>query len=107
MHLSQWNKNIQLNPQFELFKVHEDIVQYQHTQRFDIIFFDAFAPNVQAELWNTEMMKKMYDCLDMNGILLTYCAQGQFKRNLKEAGFKIESIPGPPGKREMTRAHKL
>ncbi len=107
MHTAAWNESIRLNPLFELHKINNDIIIYQPEQLFDIIFFDAFAPSVQAELWNLEMMKKMYDCLKLNGILLTYCAQGQFKRNLKAAGFTIESIPGPPGKREMTRAHKL
>ncbi|MEI6311064.1 MAG: tRNA (5-methylaminomethyl-2-thiouridine)(34)-methyltransferase MnmD [Bacteroidota bacterium] len=107
MHSAAWNKMIHLNPHFELYKIKDDICLYSPEQSYDIIFFDAFAPSVQAELWNVEMMKKMYDYLKLNGILLTYCAQGQFKRNLKASGFTIESIPGPPGKREMTRAHKL
>ena len=73
---------------------------------YDIIYFDAFAPNVQPQLWQEDFLKKMYDALSDGGILVTYCAQGAFKRALKSVGFLVESLPGPKGKREMTRAVK-
>ena len=69
----------------------------------DVIFYDAFAPNAQPELWTTEAMEHCYAALREGGWLVTYCAQGQFKRNLRAAGFRVEALPGPPGKREMTR----
>ena len=72
----------------------------------DLIYFDAFGPRVQPNLWDEKMMRKMFAILRPTGVLVTYCAQGQFKRNLKSAGFEIESLEGPPGKREMTRAIK-
>ena len=81
----------------------EDI---DESNEYDIIYFDAFAPNAQPELWDIELLSKMYRALKKGGILTTYCAKGQVKRNLKSLGFTIESIPGPPGKREMTRAKK-
>ena len=81
----------------------EDI---DESNQYDIIYFDAFAPNAQPELWDIELLSKMYRALRKGGILTTYCAKGQVKRNLKSLGFTIESIPGPPGKREMTRAKK-
>lgn len=73
---------------------------------YNVIYYDAFAPNAQEELWDEAMMKKMYNCLQDQGCLVTYCAKGSFKRALKAAGFRIEGLPGPKGKREMTRAIK-
>lgn len=74
---------------------------------YDIIYYDAFGPKIQPELWTVDCMKKCFDSLAHGGILVSYCAQGQFKRNLKAVGFKVEELPGPPGKREMTRAKKV
>lgn len=74
---------------------------------FDIIYYDAFGPKIQPELWTTEAMTKCYKMLVNGGILITYCAQGQFKRNLKAAGFSVEELPGPPGKAQITRAIKI
>ena len=73
---------------------------------FDVIYFDAFAPNAQPELWEEEILQIMYNALKENGVLTTYCAKGVVKRCLKGVGFMIESLKGPPGKREMTRAVK-
>jgi len=73
---------------------------------FDLIYFDAFAPSAQAELWKQPFLEKMYQALRPEGILTTYCAQGAFKRALKAVGFVVEPLPGPKGKREMTRAIK-
>jgi len=81
--------------------------RFEASEKFDVIYFDAFAPQVQPEMWTVNVFEKMYNCLNNNGVLVTYCAKGIVKRALKEVGFKIESIPGPPGKREMTRAHKI
>lgn len=72
----------------------------------DIIFFDAFAPNKQPEMWLPEVFSKCYNELNNSGILVTYCAKGEVKRTLKSVGFKVETLPGPPGKREMIRAIK-
>ena len=96
-----------LSPHFSFSKFHEDINTQDKQNYFDVVYFDAFAPAAQEELWTAELFSKMYDCLRENGTLVTYCAKGQVKRNLKAAGFEIESLPGPPGKREMTRAIKL
>ncbi|MBD3638580.1 MAG: tRNA (5-methylaminomethyl-2-thiouridine)(34)-methyltransferase MnmD [Crocinitomicaceae bacterium] len=71
---------------------------------FDLIYFDAFGPKVQPELWSASVLDKMKQAMRKDAILVTYCAQGAFKRTLKELGFEVQSIPGPPGKREMTRA---
>jgi tRNA U34 5-methylaminomethyl-2-thiouridine-forming methyltransferase MnmC len=92
---------------FQFQKIIGDIAVNNLEHQFDLIYYDAFSPNAQPELWTEDMFKTMYECLNSNGILVTYCAKGQVKRNLKAAEFKVESPPGPVGKREMTRARKL
>ena len=107
MHAARWNEVEAVSDFFLLKKIHSKIEFFELERgAYDIIFYDAFGPRVQGYLWTTEVLKKMYDGLSENGVLVTYCAQGQFKRNLKNVGFKVESLPGPPGKREMTRAYK-
>ena len=73
-------------------------------QRFDVILFDAFAPAAQPELWTSEAMDRMRMVLTPGGQLVTYCAKGEVRRAMKAAGFQVERLPGPPGKREMMRA---
>ena len=73
---------------------------------YDLIYFDAFAPSAQPELWSDAIFENMYDLLSKGGILTTYCAKGAVKRSMKAAGFEVEALPGPPRKREMTRAWK-
>lgn len=73
---------------------------------FDVIYFDAFAPRKQPDVWELDNIKKCFEVLKPGGVLVTYCANGQFRRDVKAAGFIMNSIPGPPGKREMTRAVK-
>jgi tRNA U34 5-methylaminomethyl-2-thiouridine-forming methyltransferase MnmC len=106
IHNAAWGENIDLTPLFTLKKIESDVQAFVSTQTYDIIYFDAFAPAVQPELWTEEIFRKMYNALNQGGILVTYCAQGQVKRNMKAAGFRIERLPGPPGKREITRARK-
>ncbi|RLD22776.1 MAG: methyltransferase [Bacteroidetes bacterium] len=70
----------------------------------DLIYYDAFGPRDQSELWTLELLSRIVGTMTPGGVLVTYCAQGQFKRNLKQLGCDVESLPGPPGKREMVRA---
>lgn len=84
----------------------DNFEHHSFNSSYDLIYFDAFAPNIQPQLWQELFLQKMYDALTVNGILVTYCAQGAFKRALKNVGFKVEALPGPIGKREMTRALK-
>jgi len=76
-------------------------------EQIDLVYFDAFAPAVQPELWEESIFKKIFLSMNKDGVLITYCAQGKFKRALKAAGFVVESLPGPKGKREITRARKV
>lgn len=103
-HSASWNELIELSDNFTFEKRKITFQEITDNVQYDIIYYDAFAPNAQPELWETDLLKIMFNALKPDGILTTYCAKGQVKRNLKAVGFTIESIPGPPRKREMTRA---
>jgi len=107
IHSSSFAKNTELSPQFALTKQLLKVEDFQTDKKFDIIYYDAFAPRVQPELWTKDIFAHLYSLMNIDAILLTYCAKGEVKRNMKSAGFKVESLPGPPGKREMVRAIKL
>ncbi len=106
MHKLEWDKVHTLSEKFLFQKKQTKFQDFTTSHSFDVIYYDAFAPSAQPELWETGILSKMYSLLNPNGVLVTYCAQGQFKRNLKAVGFSIEALPGPVGKREMTRARK-
>ncbi len=106
LHELSWNIPHNISEYFKFTKFHSDIESLDIHSYYDLIFYDAFAPNSQAHLWEIPVLQKMYQCLNPKGVLVTFCAQGAFKRNLKSVGFDVFGIPGPPGKREMTRALK-
>lgn len=107
IHSSAWEDEIKISDSFSIQKFETDIFEYKpENGSFDLIFFDAFAPSKQPEMWQPEVLNKMFDCLKPAGVFVTYCAQGQFKRDLKSQGFLTEELPGPPGKKEMTRGTK-
>jgi len=91
------------NNWFSFTKYYQKLEEFDMALKVDLIFYDAFAPNKQPEVWDIKNFKKTANLLHQNGMLVSYCASGQFKRNLKESGFKVETLPGPPGKKEMTR----
>lgn len=97
---------IELSTRFKLNKINKPVSQWESDHPFDLIYFDAFGPRAQPEMWLPEVFEKMYAVLKPGGILVTYCAKGEVKRNLKNIGFNVETLSGPPGKREMTRARK-
>jgi tRNA U34 5-methylaminomethyl-2-thiouridine-forming methyltransferase MnmC len=107
LHTAPWNEEFSLAPGFTLTKIQ---VQLQAaalpTGYYDLIYFDAFAPEKQPELWTEDVFAKLYAAAAPGAVLVSYCAQGQFRRNLRAAGWLTEKLPGPPGKREMTRARK-
>ena len=106
MHTCEWNKSHPLNSYFVLHKIQDDFVHYELTEVYDIIYFDAFAPDKQSEMWTQQIFNKLFHHLSNGGILTTYSAKGEVKRKLVNAGFSVEYLPGPPGKREMIRALK-
>lgn len=107
LHNAPWNNALSISEHFVIEKQKCSLEDARvETGTVDLIYYDAFAPKVQPELWTAEIFQMLYDWMAPGGILVTYCAQGQVKRNMKAAGFRIEPLPGPPGKREMTRAVK-
>lgn len=107
LHSAPWNVPVTINDMFTLNKLKVDILAFRTGHLFDLIYFDAFAPETQPELWTEEVFENMASMLPVGGILTTYCAKGYVKRNMMKAGFKIEALPGPPRKREITRAVKF
>lgn len=107
MHRLPWGQPFVLSPRFKFRKILERFEQYRPESTFDVVFFDAFAPAAQPELWQTDVLAIYYHALRRGGILVTYCAKGEVKRRLRSIGFEVETLPGPPGKREMVRAVKV
>lgn len=107
MHDTTWNSQEEIHEYFALKKVHAKFEDYIPEQgAFDVIYFDAFAPSKQAELWDLKILEKVAEAMAPNGIFVTYCAKGQLKRNLQTLGLSVETLSGPPGKKEMVRAKK-
>jgi tRNA U34 5-methylaminomethyl-2-thiouridine-forming methyltransferase MnmC len=107
LHAAPWEQAVAITPQFTLRKLETDLEACAPApESYDLVYFDAFAPEKQPHLWTDAIFQKMYDCLAPGGTLVTYCAKGSFKRSLKAAGFSVEALPGPLGKREMTRGVK-
>jgi tRNA U34 5-methylaminomethyl-2-thiouridine-forming methyltransferase MnmC len=107
LHHEPWDQWTEVMPGFMLKKVNStlQLVSFDHTY-FDLIYFDAFAPNKQPEMWTLPMLQKTIDSLRTSGVFVTYCAKGQLKRDLASCGTSVETLQGPPGKREMIRAIK-
>jgi tRNA U34 5-methylaminomethyl-2-thiouridine-forming methyltransferase MnmC len=107
MHLAEWGSEIQFSENFKFRKVNSklELIEFKKAS-FDLIYYDAFGPRVQPEMWTCELFSKMFEMLRENALLVTYCAKGQVKRDLRKVGFEVETCQGPPGKREMIRAWK-
>ncbi len=103
---SEWGDYQEMNPHFQLRKIEKDVLQLERQEQVDLVYYDAFGPRAQSEMWEIPVLTKMYELLKPGGVFVTYCAQGQMKRNLKLLGFELTELPGPPGKRVMTRATK-
>lgn len=106
LHLTDWNTSIRITENFTLTKQHKFFDDINDLDNYHLIYFDAFGARVQPELWDEAMFKRMYKALKHNGILVTYAAKGSVRRAMQSAGFLVEKLPGPPGKREMLRGAK-
>jgi len=106
IHAAPWGQMTEIEPHFRLFKRLSSFEDFHHSAQYDVVYFDAFAPSVQPELWIIDVFRTLFAHMNPGGILVTYSAKGQVRRNLKEAGFITERLPGAPGKREMLRAVK-
>lgn len=107
LHYAEWQYTHSIHDHFLFCKMRRDFQRCGlHTELYNIIFFDAFAPNKQPEMWSAEVLEKVVKAMSKGGIFLTYSVQGQLRRNLKMLGLKVDILPGPPGKKEMLRAVK-
>jgi len=108
LHACPWNEEVVIDSSFCLKKLKVALQDFQPPQReYDLVYFDAFGPEVQPEMWSLEVFNKIASGIKKGGILVTYSTKGIVKRALKEAGFGLEKMPGPPGKREILRATLL
>lgn len=108
IHEAAWNEPAILEPdRFRIQKILGDFTRYDFTQTYDLIYFDAFAPDKQPEMWDESLFGKISQALADEGILVTYCAKGEVRRRMQRSGLRVERLPGPPGKREMIRATKI
>lgn len=106
LHKVEWELTQQVTPNFCLKKRNQFFHQISDNSRFDLIYFDAFGPRVQPELWTAGVFKLMFQALKPKGVLVTYSSNSNARRAMQEVGFLVEKLPGPPGKREMLRAMK-
>ena len=107
IHTTPWDFPYHLNEEFILFKIQEKIQDLTlGEEKYNLVYYDAFSPEVQPEMWNEAVFQKIYHAMMPGGKLLTYCAKGEVKRTLKKCGFRVEPLVGPPGKREITAAVK-
>jgi len=107
IHSALWNRVETITDYFTLNKIECDLTEYETVERFDLIYFDAFGPDKQPEMWTDEIFRKISGMCSRDGILVTYSAKGSVRRSLKGAGFDVELLPGPPGKRHIIRAVKI
>lgn len=107
IHSLPWDKLNNIHPFFKFRKIHSAVQEYSCDEKyFQLVYYDAFAPNKQPEIWHKDILQKVYDFLGEKSIFVTYCAQGQVKRDLRSSGFKVLTLQGPPGKKEMIIGEK-
>lgn len=107
LHQIEWGKLESVNPYFYLEKIQTDFRDFNFPNKYDVVYYDAFAPDKQPEVWSQALFDKIFTAMNPGGILTTYCAKGNIRRMMQQAGFSVERITGPPGKREMLRGKVL
>lgn len=107
MHQCSWNQPYDLDEDFKLTKQNKKFQEISDENKYDLIYFDAFGFRVQPELWSLELFQIMHSALRHRGVLVTYACRSIIKKNMLDAGFTVEKLKGPPGKREMLRGRKL
>jgi tRNA U34 5-methylaminomethyl-2-thiouridine-forming methyltransferase MnmC len=108
LHEAEWDKEVKISDNFHLKKIHDDLLTFQFNEfpKFDLVFYDAFAPGKQPEMWTEDILHKVAATVKKEGVIVTYCAKGSVRRTLAESGFIMERIPGPKGKKEILRGKK-
>ncbi len=108
MHQADWDTEIKISPKFTLHKIHADLLTFPFKliPQYDLVYYDAFAPGKQPEMWSDEILQKIAATVKKDGIFVTYCAKGTVRRALTSSGFLMNRIPGPIGKKEILRGKK-
>lgn len=106
IHAAEWGRPTAITERFILHKIEGDSNHSPLPSRIDLIYFDAFAPDKQPEMWEPAIFERLYDLASPGAIIVTYCAKGEVRRRMIDAGFKMERLPGPVGKRHMLRGVK-
>jgi tRNA U34 5-methylaminomethyl-2-thiouridine-forming methyltransferase MnmC len=107
IHSSSWGKMNNICSNFSLKKIEGDLADFIPEYPIDLVYFDAFGPDKQPSMWTREIFKRLSSAMITDGILVTYSAKGEVKRNLRSVGFEVKLLPGPPGKREIISAKKI
>lgn len=106
LHDAGWDCPVSLSDRFTLHKIKGDARLCGFPRGINLVYFDAFAPGKQAGMWELPLFERLYDAMEEGGILVTYCAKGEVRRRMQSAGFNMQRLPGPPGKRHMLRGSK-
>jgi tRNA U34 5-methylaminomethyl-2-thiouridine-forming methyltransferase MnmC len=106
IHYASWNSLTAICKNFNITKIKSDLTKTKPSGHYDLIYFDAFGPDKQPEMWTQDIFASISDITNKGGILVTYSAKGEVKRNLTSCGFDVRLLPGPPGKRQIIRAVK-
>lgn len=108
LHNAEWDVWTELDSDFRMLKLKADLltVHFNSEQKYDLVYYDAFAPEKQPEMWSQDILSKVSSALKINGLLLTYCAKGSVRRSFTDAGLTMKRIPGPKGKKEILRGKK-
>lgn len=106
VNIAAWEQDVVISDSFTLKKVENKLGDIQFDSQFDLVYFDAFGPRAQPDMWHPDHFEKILNAMTPGAVLVTYCAKGQVRRDLQAVGFSVERLPGPPGKREMLRATK-
>jgi tRNA U34 5-methylaminomethyl-2-thiouridine-forming methyltransferase MnmC len=103
-HNCEWESWHKISPEMKFKKHHVSLEAFNTSDKFNLVYYDAFAPSSQPELWEQPIFEKVASLMEPDGILVTYCSKSYVQRNLRGAGFTVEKHPGPPRKREVLRA---
>ena len=106
LHVAEWNVEQKITDRFTLHKIEGDSNTCELPDGIDLIYFDAFAPEKQPEMWNQAIYDRLYAHTAPGGVIVTYCAKGVVRRGMQAAGFEMSRLPGPPGKRHILRGVK-
>ena len=104
LHSAPWEQLCILSDHFTLCKQQADLLACTPPDNIDVVYFDAFSPNVQPDLWSAEVFTKLFRCMSPGAVLVTYSSKGSVKQALRDVGFELQRLKGSGGKRHMLRA---